>query len=294
MHATSSFDVSLPSRKHPMSDANPKTVIVVPAYNEAKRLNVEAFREFLGVRAHANVGFVFVNDGSLDNTEELLRGLCRSSEPGRVRAISMQTNVGKAEAVRVGMLESMNGGEAYIGYWDADLAAPLDEIAHIARSFKRNPTCAIAMGSRVKLLGRNIQRKAARHYLSRFFATAVSIALSLPVYDTQCGAKLFPVSDETRALFAQPFLTRWIFDVELLARFVRLRLDAGQSMDDLAESIQEIPLYSCRDVAGSKIKASDIIAAVLQLGAIYFRYLRRRAGAVYDIVRVDTAWSWLE
>jgi len=125
------------------------------------------------------------------------------------------------------------------------------------------------MGARVRLLGREIERRLYRHIYGRLFATAVSRMLSLPIYDSQCGAKLFRVGPELRHALARPFLSRWIFDVELLARLVEYT--AG-SEPDLTARIYEVPLRQWRDVAGSKVRATDAARAIRELGGIGRRY----------------------
>jgi dolichyl-phosphate beta-glucosyltransferase len=72
-----------------------------------------------------------------------------------------------------------------------------------------------------------------------------------PRQDTQCGAKLFRVTSTLRSAIATPFLTRWVFDVELIARFVALAEGSGEA--SVESSIVEYPLHSWEDVAGSKV-----------------------------------------
>jgi hypothetical protein len=129
------------------------------------------------------------------------------------------------------------------------------------------------MGSRVALLGRQIRRRGARHFLGRAFATAASMVLGLPVYDTQCGAKLFRVSPGTVELFSQSFHARWIFDVEILARMIANGV-RGHAIP-LNDSIYEYPLDRWQDVSGSRLKSLDFVVAAIDLVAIYWRYTRK-------------------
>ncbi len=129
------------------------------------------------------------------------------------------------------------------------------------------------MGSRVKLLGKRIERRPLRHYLGRVFATAVSLALSLHVYNTQCGAKLFRVSASLNELFAEPFRSRWIFDVEIIARLVKNR--RGKKLPQPQEVVYEMPLTEWRDIRGSKVKPYDFVKAIIELARIYNHYIRR-------------------
>jgi dolichyl-phosphate beta-glucosyltransferase len=123
------------------------------------------------------------------------------------------------------------------------------------------------------LLGRQIHRQPVRHYLGRVFATVVSLLLRLPIYDSQCGAKLFRITPALAQVLAQPFHSRWIFDVEILARFLALHhRDARQ----FEQEIYEYPLPEWTDVAGSKVKSSDFLRAMTELRTIYRRDLRGR------------------
>ena len=241
-------------------------MIVVPCYNEAERLPLDRFQEFLD---QSSIQFVFVDDGSRDHTAQLLQKL-RDRRPDRITVLRLESNQGKAEAVRHGINFALDHNVQFTGYWDADLATPLDAIPRFLAVFEDRPALDMVFGSRVKLLGRKVHRRPMRHYLGRVFATVVSTMLHLPIYDTQCGAKIFRVGPETSSLFADPFLTRWVFDVEILARFIR---KCG-SAEIAASHIYEYPLEEWEDVAGSKVKPSDFLTALGDLARIYWNYLR--------------------
>jgi glycosyltransferase involved in cell wall biosynthesis len=243
-----------------------RAVIVVPCFNESRRLPVADFRQFLD---RPGADLLFVDDGSTDKTVDVLRGICAGRE-GRATLLECGRNGGKAEAVRRGMRAAIGGGAAYAGYWDADLATPLDDIAEFLRVLKTRPEIDMVIGSRVKLLGRRVERHAMRHYLGRVFATAASVVLRMAVYDTQCGAKIFRAVPATTGLFDEPFCSRWVFDVELFARYIR---NLGSS-SAAAARIYEFPLMVWRDVAGSKVKASDFFVSFRDIVRIYWKYMR--------------------
>ncbi len=245
-------------------------MVVVPCYNEAERLRTEAFVSFLESPHSRATQLLFVNDGSRDATLSILQAL-RSRFPDRIRVLDKQPNGGKAEAVRHGMLHAIDSGACEItGFWDADLATPLAQIPDLTEVLLRDAHLTMVFGARVRLLGRNIHRQPVRHYLGRCFATTASVLLRLPIYDTQCGAKLFRATPELREVLAAPFQSRWIFDVELLARFMaRYRGDPSA----VRNRIYEFPLPEWTDVAGSKVSPLDFFKAFGELFRIYQRYL---------------------
>ena len=137
---------------------------------------------------------------------------------------------------------------------------------------RTRPHVEFVLGSRILLMGRAVKRHAWRHYLGRVFATAISHALDLPVYDTQCGAKMLRLNAETGTLFATPFRSRWIFDAELIARYLRLPVAAGQPAR--RDRLYELVLRVWRDKPGSKLHWYDVPRAMVDIGNIW----RQRVG----------------
>jgi dolichyl-phosphate beta-glucosyltransferase len=247
--------------------------LVIPCYNEGRRLDDEALLSLLG--PDDDVRLLLVNDGSTDDTGQRLAALA-ARRPQQIEALSLEQNRGKAEAVRRGLERALADGAAYVGYLDADLATPVPEVRRLL-GVLRAGRMQVLLASRVSLLGRDIQRKPARHYLGRIFASVASMVLRLQVYDTQCGAKFFRATPALAAAVSEPFLSRWIFDVELLGRL--LAGTATVAPLELSQVVEE-PLLSWRDVPGSKLRPAHAAIAAKDMAriALDLQHRRRSAG----------------
>lgn len=257
------------------------TAIVIPCYNEALRLPQHEFLSF--ARQNETIHFLFVNDCSSDATGNILDALCQQN-PRQFTALHLPKNLGKAGAVRAGFTQAFTGRYGAVGFWDADLATPLAEIKNFC-ALLADSGCQIVLGSRVRLLGRQIERQAARHYLGRIFATLASMVLRLTIYDTQCGAKLFANTQELRQVFATPFTVNWIFDIEILARY--LLLTKYQGALPLTAITCEYPLARWLDVPGSKLKVRDFGVAILEMARIWRVLHGVGSRAYYEELRRD-------
>jgi dolichyl-phosphate beta-glucosyltransferase len=240
-----------------------KVLLIVPCYNESKRLNVGAFKKFV----ESGHSICFADDGSTDNTADLLRKAFYGNP--KVEVFRANRNLGKASVIRAAALERIQRGVPadvdWVGFWDADLATPLEEVELFLR-FRSDfsPQARAIFGSRVLRLGADIERSALRHYLGRAFATIAAQMLGVRSYDSQCGAKLFHKSVLDR-VFREEFISRWIFDLEIL-----LRLEKGQ--DRL--QVVECPVSRWKDIPGSKVKiANEIFRVFGDLLKIRKRYL---------------------
>lgn len=241
-------------------------MVVIPAWNEAERLDTAAFHGFLALAGGARL--LFVDDGSTDGTRAVLEQLRDEAAPGRVEVLALAANGGKGEAVRAGLLHALRSEPALVGFSDADLSAPLGELCGLQAELDHHPEAWAALGSRVKLLGRRVDRSASRHYLGRVFATAASIALDLPVYDTQCGLKLFRDTPALRLALDRPFLSRWIFDVELIARL------AAQAGPEVGNRIREVPLEHWEERGSSRVSPAAFLRAPIELWRLSRMYRR--------------------
>jgi dolichyl-phosphate beta-glucosyltransferase len=226
-----------------------KVCLIVPCYNESKRLDIQSFKNF----SSEKLFFLFVDDGSSDNTTDFLNKSLKGQL--HMTSLSLKKNLGKANAIQQGynFLKSTKTISQYtwIGYWDADLATPLWEIENMLKYANLfYPQCECIYASRVYRLGGKIIRSPLRHYLGRAFATLIYLALKVDSYDSQCGAKLIH-QNVVDISFQKPFLSKWIFDVEIMLRLKK-------------KEIVEYPLKYWKDIPGSKVKVGREIFRVLK------------------------------
>jgi dolichyl-phosphate beta-glucosyltransferase len=232
-----------------------KVVIIIPFYNEVERIKSENFHQIFGGFSHYI--FLLVDDGSSDNTIVILEQF--QSKFSNVEVLKSNKNVGKAEAIRSGVLSISEAN--LISYYDADLATPFLELDKLIQFSVQNPNYKMIMGARIKLIGNGVKRSLKRHYFGRIFATIVSqFVLNTAVYDTQCGAKVIDF-ETAKQIFEKPFVSKWLFDVELLKRL--------QKIHNLKEVVKEIPLEKWEEIGNSKIKFSDFLRIPYELFQIY-------------------------
>lgn len=243
---------------------NLKILIIVPCFNEEKRLDTSSFKDF--TNQNADFEFLFVDDGSKDGTKELLETICSSEE--RLNYLILDQNKGKAEAIRSGVNHCIGKkiDFDFIGYIDADLSVPLEELLFLRKHILEGKDLKFLMGIRLARLGAHIERNRIRHYMGRVFATVVSLMLHEATYDTQCGAKLIH-KDLARQLFGDPFKSRWFFDVELIFRIKKYHPKVLENDQAL-----EVPLRTWKEVGDSRLKPIDFIKAPIELLSIKSKY----------------------
>ena len=240
-----------------------KTIIIIPCYNEEKRLNKLGFSKYL--ENNLSISLLFIDDGSSDNTLSILEEL--SKKHSNALYLPLEKNFGKAEAIRQGVRYiSENLDCELFGYFDADLSTSLDYIQRFSEIFKKSDEIKIVIGARIRRLGANISRNPIRHIFGRIVATIASLILKLPVYDTQCGAKIFN-REFVKDVFLEPFQTKWLFDIEIL-----LRLTQKYGSNKIIQSTLEFPLECWIDEGNSKINIKDFLFVPYYLLKIIFKY----------------------
>jgi glycosyltransferase involved in cell wall biosynthesis len=237
----------------------PRVGIVVPAYNEATRLDIQYW---LALIQSSACDWLFVDDGSTDETPKILQSLIQTPCQGSLGLIVQTSNLGKAESVRRGLLEFRDRGYStndIVGFLDADGAFPLEEVVRFTQMATSRDTRYSPLrygdfdalwSSRVSMAGRTIDRRIQRHFMARVLHTLIALKHPLLPYDTQCGLKFFRASEVFFSAIAEAFQTRWFFEIEILMRCRR----RGSSL-----LVREEPLEAWQDVSNSKIRGRELL-----------------------------------
>jgi glycosyltransferase involved in cell wall biosynthesis len=242
-------------------------LIVIPAYSESGRL-LHGVKELAAALAQESwtTALQVVDDGSPFEEQEAEAGILtslRADYPSILPLYVLPHNQGKGAAIRAGWAR---GTEArWLVFVDADGAVPAAEVVRLCRlAVDQAAEEKSYFASRIKMLGRKVQRHLWRHYIGRGFATWVGLVLNPSIYDSQCGCKIVPASVYRRI---EPCLEEkgFAFDVELLA-----------ALEAIGAPIVEVPV-DWKDIDGSKVKFSreawGMLAAVVRIRR------RRRQGA---------------
>jgi glycosyltransferase involved in cell wall biosynthesis len=216
--------------------------IVIPAYNEEKRLpaTLSIIQAYLHATGWEFAEIVVVDDGSRDATAELAR-------QAGVRVLQNPGNRGKGYSVRHGMLKAKGD---WLLFSDADLSTPIEEVEKLWNAVAREQAQA-AIGSRDldrSLIG--VRQPLFREFGGRFFNLVIRLITGLPFHDTQCGFKLFEGA-AAREIFRRQLVERFGFDVEVL--FIAQKL---------GYRTLEVPVR-WNDVAGTKVKMTGALLAFL-------------------------------
>ena len=243
-----------------MSDASIDLSIVIPAYNEAPRIrrSLERAREFLDSRA-LSWEIVVVDDGSQDDTIDIVQAVSDADGRGRIRVIRCDVNRGKGGALRCG-IAATRGRRVLM--MDADLATPIEELDRLTSALDAG--ARVAVGSRAVSSSEIVRSQSWLRVLSGRLGNLWIRSVAVPgVHDTQCGFKLFE-GDVARRLFAMSREDRFGIDIEILC-LARRRLRV---------EIVEVGV-KWQHQSGSKVRLRDYFDVLVKVPRIAWSVSRR-------------------
>ena len=232
--------------------SQPSVHLVIPAYNEGRRLPVYLPRLWDALAKSTQPWSITVVDDCSDEDDARKMQECVRKCGPRVTYSRLQVNLGKGGAVYSGW-DSVHDAD-WLGLLDADGSIPAREVVRLLGMLRNEDLPDALFASRCKILGHTIQRSLLRHLGGRVFATFVATATGIPVYDSQCGFKLIRHKCYA-AIRSKLREKRFAFDVELL---VVLRNNGAK--------VVEVPI-DWFDVPGSKMHfvrdSAQMLAAVI-------------------------------
>ncbi len=210
--------------------------IIIPAYNEAKRISptIQEILEYFTSRKQT-FEVLIVNDGSQDDTDTVVKKISKDNDA--LKLINLEKNKGKGNAVREGVLVAQGD---LILITDADGSSPINEIERLKKVLQAS-AADLVVGSRALLSSETlVEARPGRKLFGRIFNLLVNLIAVPEIKDTQCGFKLFK-KRAAQFLFQKQMFPRYSFDVEILCIAHRAGL-----------KISEVPI-NWHHVAGSKV-----------------------------------------
>jgi dolichyl-phosphate beta-glucosyltransferase len=182
--------------------------IVIPAYNEEKRLP-ESLPKILNFVRQQDypIEVIVVDDGSTDQTAQVVREF---QQDAPFLSLIQVEHGGKGHAVRAGMLKAIGD---YLFLCDSDLSMPIEEVTKFVPPALDGYDVAIA--SREIRGAHRYDEPAYRHLMGRVFNLIVNLLAVRGIQDTQAGFKCFQ-REAARRLFPLQTIKGWGFDVEIL------------------------------------------------------------------------------
>ncbi len=226
--------------------------IIIPCYNEENRLGkiFKALQNF-GQKWQGEKEFIFVNDGSSDNTLANLNKLAdKSTYKDNIKVLDLEKNGGKGAALKKGVLEASGD---WILTIDADNAVSPSQLFKWIKQYPEEvfQDNTIYIGSR-EMKESEVENTAFRRWAGLIFNGIIQFFTRINFKDTQCGFKLYP-AQAAKYLFGSLRTKGWAHDVELLNRAIQ---------NDI--NIVSLPV-KWQNIEGSKIKIfSDSIKMFLQ------------------------------
>lgn len=219
--------------------------IVIPAYNEEKRLPpfLSTVLDYAANEQRISEILV-VDDGSTDATPSYVRGQMESH--ANLRLVSLSPNKGKGAAICEGV---MAANADYIVFIDADGATKIDQLSKMISAFEEGAD--VAVGNRW-LKGADVHRSTVFRHVSGWLNKTYMSFFGLGDIDTMCGFKGYK-REVARDLFSNLLENRWLFDTEIAYKAVKKHY-----------SIKNFPV-TWESIDGSKLDTKTLIASGLSI-----------------------------
>jgi len=222
--------------------------VIIPCFREVQRLP-RFLRELSAelARSAARIEILVVDDGSGEPEARETCGIVREVQAEyssiTVESLALPKNVGKGAAIYAGWRQVLPQNPALLAFVDADGSVPPHEVRRLVERLlgPEGTGWDALLGSRIKLLGSQVDRVLLRHLVGRVFTTFTTLLTGVAAYDSQCGLKVLRAS-AFAAIEAELEEQGFVFDVELIA-----------TLQGRGYRLREVPIDWC-DVAGSKVR----------------------------------------